>query len=90
MPPNDVDEQFGPVSVDMDALWPFIDRRRDRDKVANYTINRALEVVRRILNLAHHDWNWLQRVPRIRLLKEPKRRIRFLTREESERLLGKL
>jgi integrase len=76
--------------VNMDVLWPFIHVRRDRDEVANSTINRALEVVRRILNLAHQDWNWLQRVPRIRLLKEPKRRIRFLTREEAERLLGVL
>jgi integrase len=75
------------TDVNMDALWPFIHARRDRDKVANSTINRALEVVRRILNLAHQDWNWLQRVPRIRLLKEPKRRVRFLTREEADRLL---
>jgi len=72
------------------ALWPFIHLRRDRDKVANSTINRALEVVRRILNLAHHDWNWLQRVPRIRMLKEPKRRIRHLTREEADRLFEAL
>ena len=74
------------LDVNMDVLWEFIHLRRDRDKVANSTINRALEVLRRVLNLAHHDWNWLQRVPRIRMLKEPKRRIRFLTRVEADSL----
>lgn len=71
----------------MDTLWPFIEDRRDRDKVTNATINRALEIVRRILNLAYHEWRWLERVPRVRMLKEPKRRIRFLKRDEADRLL---
>jgi integrase len=70
----------------MDVLWSFIHARRERDGVVNATINRALEIVRRVLNLAHHEWGWLQRLPRIRMLKEPKRRIRFLTREEADRL----
>jgi integrase len=72
--------------INMDVLWSFIHARRERDGVVNSTINRALEIVRRILNLAHHEWGWLQRVPRIRMLKEPKRRIRFLTSEEADRL----
>ena len=72
--------------INMDLLWSIIQSRRERDRVANSTINRALEVVRRILNLAHRDWNRLPRVPRVRMLKEPKRRVRFLTREEAERL----
>jgi integrase len=76
--------------VNMDTLWPFIRDRRDRDRVANSTVNRALEIVRRVLNVAHQDWNWLQRVPRVRMLPEPKRRIRFLTREEADRLMANL
>ncbi len=58
--------------INMDTLWPFRDRR-ERDMVANSTVNRALEIVRRVLNVAHQDWNWLQRVPRVRMLPEPKR-----------------
>jgi integrase len=76
--------------INMDTIWPFIRDRRERDGVANATINRALEIVRRMLNVAHQDWNWLQRVPRVRMLSEPKRRIRFLTREEADRLIANL
>ncbi len=72
--------------INMDVLWSFIRDRRERDGVKNSTINRALEIVRRILNLAHQDWGWLQRVPRVRMLKVPKGRIRFLTHEEADRL----
>ncbi len=32
----------------------------------------------------------MQRFPRIRILREPKRRVRFLTREEADRLLEAL
>jgi len=73
--------------INMDVLWPFIRDRRERDKVANATVNRALKIVRRMLNVAHQDWNWLQRVPRV---SEPKRRIRFLTRDEADRLIASL
>lgn len=74
----------------MDILWPFIEERRDVDKVANATINRALEIVRRILHLARDEWGWIERFPKVRMLREPKRRIRFLTREEANRLLEAL
>ena len=76
--------------ISMDALWPFIHHRKDTDGVSNATINRALEIVRRILHLARDEWNWLQRFSKVRMLKEPRRRIRFLTREEADRLLEEL
>jgi len=75
------------TDINMDALWPFIHQRKEEDGVANATVNRALEIVRRILHLARDEWNWIQRFPRIRMLREPKRRIRFLKREEADRLL---
>lgn len=72
--------------VRMELLWAFVHDRRDQDKVTNATINRALEVVRRICNLAYQEWDWLTKAPRIRMLREPKRRVRFLTHEEADRL----
>ena len=75
-------------AVDMNALQSFIRDRKTKDDVSNSTINRALEVVRRILNLAHQDWRWLKAVPKIRMLKEPRGRMRFLRREEADRLIA--
>jgi integrase len=75
--------------VSMDSLWPFIQQRRD-EGVTDATINRALEVVRRIFHLARDEWCWLQRFPKIRMLKEPKRRIRFLRHQEVDHLLEEL
>jgi len=58
--------------------------------VANATCNRMLAVVRAVLRKAAYDWEWTDRAPKVRLLPEPKRRIRFITREEAERLVAEL
>ncbi|MEN9543856.1 MAG: hypothetical protein RLZZ598_689, partial [Pseudomonadota bacterium] len=39
---------------------------------------------------AHQDWRWLRGVPKIRMLKEPRRRVRFLRRDEADRLMATL
>jgi integrase len=72
------------------ALQPFIHDRKLKVGVSNATVDRALEVVRRILNVAHPDWRWLKGVPKIRMLKEPRRHVRFLRREEADRLIQAL
>jgi integrase len=72
------------------ALVDRITDARVAEGVSNATVNRTLEVVRAILRKALNDWEWLDRVPRIRMLKEPTRRVRFLSREEAERLLAAL
>ncbi len=71
--------------INMNSLWPFIHHRLVL--VKNATINRELEVVRHILNLAHKEWMCLDRVPFIRMLKEPPPRVRFLSQGEADRLL---
>jgi integrase len=58
--------------------------------VSNATVNRSMEVVRAILRKAANEWEWLDRAPAVRMLPEPKRRIRWLTQEEAERLIGEL
>lgn len=58
--------------------------------VTNATVNRVLEVVRAILRKCVNDWEWLDRAPHVRMLKEPTRRIRFLTRDEAQQLLAAL
>jgi len=68
-------------------------RRRSEDKSA-VTINHALKVVRRILNLAAAEWAdknvlvWLLHAPRIRLLPDNNRRQPFKQRERFGELSG--
>ena len=57
---------------------------------SNATVNRTLELVRAILRKCVREWEWLERAPSVRMLKEPSRRVRFLTREEADRLLAEL
>ena len=71
--------------INMNTLWPFIHHRLL--SVKSSTINRELEVVRHLLNLAHKEWLCLDTVPFIRMLKEPPPRVRFLTQPEADRLL---
>lgn len=54
------------------------------------TVNRILEVVRVILNTANKEWEWIDHVPRVKLLRTPKKRIRWLTRNEATRLIALL
>jgi len=60
------------------------------DGVSNSTVNRLLSILRAILNRAKDDWEWLDSVPGFRFLPEPKARVRWITREESFRLIDEL
>lgn len=61
--------------------------KRIAGKVANSTVNRTMEIVRAVLRKAAYDWEWLDRVPKVRMLPEPKRRIRWITKDEADRLI---
>lgn len=79
----------GLEKIDRDVL-DRIQRARLADGVTNSTVNRTLEVVRAVLRRAAYDWDWIAKAPRVRMLPEPKRRIRWLTREEADRLITAL
>jgi integrase len=57
---------------------------------SNATVNRTLALLRAILRKCANEWEWLDRAPQVRMLREPRRRIRFLTRNEAQRLLSEL
>ena len=63
---------------------------RNTEGLKNSTVNRTMEVVRAVLRKAANEWEWLDRVPRVRMLPEPNRRIRWLTQDEAERLIQAL
>jgi integrase len=58
--------------------------------VTNGTVNRVLAVIRAILRKACNEWEWLDRVPVVRMLPEPTKRVRWITRNEADRLIAEL
>ena len=76
---------------DLEAITrSLIDRlteERLAEGVSNATVNRTMEVLRAILRKCVNEWEWLDKAPQVRMLKEPTRRVRFLTRPEAARLL---
>jgi integrase len=82
--------------VHMGSLREFIAQRR-RDGVKTKTLNLALGVVRRVLNLASSEWmdragrTWLEAAPKIKLFAVKDARAPYpLTREEQSLLLQAL
>ncbi len=67
-----------------------ISATKQAEGVANSTVNRVLEVVRALLKKACNEWEWLDRVPSVRMLPEPTKRVRWLTRNEADRLVAEL
>lgn len=54
------------------------------------TANRFLALVRSILKRAVDEWDWLEKVPKVKLFKEAEGRIRFITSEQVQALLREL
>jgi integrase len=52
------------------------------------TANRTLALIRAILRRACYEWEWIDKAPKVRMFKERKRRVRWITRVEAERLLS--
>ncbi|BEV17547.1 site-specific integrase [Herbaspirillum sp. DW155] len=77
------------ADIDRDVIRALRDRK-SRSGVRAATINRMLSLLRAVLNLAHREWGWIEEPPFIRLLTEPRSRIRFLSRDEAVKLLHEL
>jgi integrase len=59
-------------------------------EASHSTVNRYLALIRAILRRARDEWGWLESIPKVRLYREPRGRVRFLTPEEARRLLAEL
>lgn len=76
-----------------DITRPVVDslaHKKIASGVANGTVNRMFALLRSILIRASVDWEWLPAVPKVRLLREPVRRVRYLTKSQAECLLLQL
>jgi len=63
------------------------------DKLQHATpgrVNRITSLIRAVLRKAEREWGWIDKAPAIRRLKESNKRIRWITRQEVERLCVEL
>ena len=74
--------------VTRDEIEKIAERKAGESSRSN--ANRYLALIRSILRRARDDWEWLDHIPKVRLYREPKRRICFLTYEQARRLLAEL
>lgn len=75
--------------INRDVLERIIEAKK-AEGASNATVNRYLALVRGVLRKAAQEWEWLDRYPKFRKLPEPRRRVRYLTREQAERLIEQL
>lgn len=79
----------------------FIEKRRKGEEDKDYfkrckshpsaaTINRIIGLVRSILRRAKNQWGWIDNIPHVRMRKENEGVIRWITRDEADRLITEL
>lgn len=61
-----------------------------RNESSGATANRYLALIRSILRKASLDWEWTEKVPKVRLYKEAQRRVRWITPELAQLLILEL
>jgi integrase len=76
------------TSVTRDVVATIGARKRSQASAA--TANRHLALVRVILREACDEWEWLEKAPKVKLYKEPKRRVRWITPDQARTLLAEL
>lgn len=75
--------------IDQKVIMHLKDRKA-ASGVSNATVNRMLALVRAVLRKAMLEWDMLEKVPNVKLLKESTSRIRWLTFEQAKRLIAEL
>lgn len=79
--------QFMLHHINGDVVWSIIEgETRKGNKPA--TINRYLALIRGLLHMARDEWQWIDHIPKIRMLPGEVERDRWLTREEADRLIS--
>lgn len=72
------------------ALIDNLIAKKQAEGVKPRTVNAVTNLIRAVMRKAMLDWEWIDRLPKFRILPEPKRRIRYISREEAARLLAEL
>lgn len=82
---------LGDLTLDQITL-DVIDRIRSAKlkDVSKGTCNRYLALIRAILRRSRDEWEWIEKVPKVRLFKETNNRERSLTPDQAQRLIDEL
>ncbi|PPD55579.1 MAG: integrase [Methylotenera sp.] len=86
-----MDQYLGKLSID-DINQDVIDRIRSvkLNEASKATTNRYLALIRSILIRSRDEWEWIDKVPKIRLFKESNSRERSLTFDQVKALMLEL
>jgi integrase len=91
--------------VKLNWLWQFLGNRvlaeitrdniasigaRKRAESSSATANRYLALIRAVLRRSCFEWEWIDKMPKVNTYPEPKRRIRWITPMQVEKLLATL
>ena len=85
-----LDPYLGTLMLDQingDVIWRIVQGELKKgNKPA--TVNRYLATTRSLLRMARDEWQWLDTIPKVRLLGGEVERDRWLSRAEAHRLIG--
>lgn len=73
--------------INGDVIWSVIQGESKKGN-SPATINRYLATLRNLLRMARDEWQWIDSLPKIRLLPGEVERDRWLTYEEADRLIA--
>ncbi len=76
------------AEIDRDLLTVIAESKKNESSPS--TANRYLALVRAILIASRDKWEWLDRVPSVPMFKEPKKRVRWLTKIQAQNLVDEL
>jgi hypothetical protein len=79
--------QFRLREITGDVIWQITQGELKRGNEPA-TVNRYLATVRNLLRTARDEWQWIEVIPKIRLLSGESERDRWLTHAEADRLIA--
>lgn len=85
-----LDSYLGSTMLDQingDVIWRIVQGELKRGNMPA-TVNRHLSVLRNLLRMARDEWQWIDSIPKVRMLKGEVERDRWLTRAEADRLIA--
>lgn len=70
------------------ALPEVSGRNKEPTRLSSTTKNRYISTIRCMLNTAMREWEWIDKVPTLSEFATGPKRIRWITRDEAQRLIG--